>query len=319
MAEQNFTWPAMPQSEEEFERLIQAMDKLLSERGVKPFQRSFHVPRLLWEAFGWSANIVPPKSRADEPGYAGEVLIAKVHRWYEVTYGNQALSPGVYGHFPVRLANTVWKVRAPVIFGQVMFFVNPNLENRGRPSGTRVAPATGNLLCQVVGLPQGLASKLSPEELHDFGTFAVSCIEALRWRSSALKAKPFDVARADYEASTEDLVSGRYGQARWGAQQATEKTFKGILSAAGKSYPTSGPNGHNLKHLAGLMKVAFGVEFEEAVLQAAGCSAGVRYGEEPSDLETALLANHAVLKVFRTLADSESIAALLKGLGIEGA
>ncbi len=33
--------------------------------------------------------------------------------------------------------------------------------------------------------------------------------------------------RADYDASTADVLGRRYGQARWGAQQAVEKTLKG--------------------------------------------------------------------------------------------
>jgi HEPN domain-containing protein len=297
---------------------MHAIDETLAGRELKPFQRPLHVPRLLWEAFGWSGNVLPPDSLADQPGFSSAVLMAKAHRWYKDFYGDQLFMPGVVGHFPYRIGNAVWKVRAPVVFGSVTFFVDPDLSNQGSRMATRGVAATANILRQVEKLPQGLASRLRQEQLAELASFFQFAMNALMWRQE-LRAPAFEVAYADYDASTEDVVGGRYGQARWGAQQAVEKTFKGLLGLAGKQYPTGGPNGHNLKHLAGLMKGTFGVEIAEGLLNIAGCSAAVRYGEEPSCETQALSANHAVLGVFEQLSKNAAIAQLLANQPASGA
>jgi HEPN domain-containing protein len=292
---------------------MQAVDASLAGAGLKPFQRPLHVPRLLWEAFQWSGDILPPDTLADHPGFSGAVLMAKVHRWYKIFYGDQLNMPGVVGHFPYRLANAVWKVRAPVVYGTVSFFVDRDLARTGTKLGSRAARATANVLGQVQKLPEGLAARLSDEQLSEFATFFRFAMRALMWRQSAMGGAMFEMAYDDYDASTEDVVGGRYGQARWGAQQAVEKTFKGLLSLAGKPFPTGGPNGHNLKHLSDLLKDAFAVALPEALVALASCSAAVRYGEQPSSEGQALSANHAVLGVLEELSKSAAIAQLLVG------
>lgn len=310
MASAKFTWPT-PRSDAEFEVLMEAIDSRLAAEGVKPFQRPLHVPRLLGEAFDWSGNVLPPAALAEQPGFVGEILMAKVHRWYKSLYGEQLKTPGVFGHFPYRLANSVWKVRAPIVFGTVSFFVDQNLGNAGNTMASQGVRATANLLRQVEELPQGLAERLTHEQLSEFATFFQLAMRALMWRQSAVGGALFEVAYSDYDASTEDVVSRRFGQARWGAQQALEKTFKGLLNLAAKAFPTSGPNGHNLHHLAGLLNDALGVKLPQPLVALAACSAAVRYGEVPSAEGQALSANHAVLTVFDELSRSDSVAQLL--------
>lgn len=105
-----FSWPACPSSEAEFEQFMTAVDKTLAAQDLKPFQRPFHVGRLFWEAFGWSGRIAPPEE-LDQPGYQGDMLVAKAFRWYMDTHGNRLKAGLELGYVPAHLAQTIWRVR----------------------------------------------------------------------------------------------------------------------------------------------------------------------------------------------------------------
>jgi hypothetical protein len=314
MAEPKFSWPALPESVSEFEALMQAMDKTLAEKKLKPFQRSLHVPVLLWEAFGWSGPVFPSKEIASLPGFEGQVLLAKAYQWYDQCYGERLKSDMAYGHFPVRLGNSIWRVRAGVVWGQVDFFIDQNLGNAGISRVAKGSRPTANMLCQVEGLPQGLASRLTATEMQEFTALFLRALQSLIWRGG-LRGKLFDIARSDYDASTSDLIAGRFVQARWGAQQAVEKTIKGLLEAGKTSYSKAGPNGHNLKYLAGLLATHHGIALSPALMDPAAVSAGVRYGDELSIEEQALRANHAALTVLDELRINPKTDSLLNQQG----
>lgn len=119
------------------------------------------------------------------------------------------------------------------------------------------------------------------------------------------------MAHHDYDQSTADILAHRYGQARWGAQQAVEKTMKGLLSIAGSAYPKGGPDAHNLHHIAQILIQLHGIAISDVLLDAASCSPKVRYGEEVSTEAQALLANHSVLGVIEQIRLSPEIGVLL--------
>lgn len=305
-----FTWPAYPQTAAEFELLMQAVDTVLAKQTLKPFQRPLHVSRKFGEAFGWSGNVLPSRERAAEPGFEGEVLMAKAHQWYEQNYGEQLNADFAYGHAPYRLANALWQVRAPWLAGTVDLFIDRNLTNEGRSIGVR-SPATVNMLCAIERLPQGLAERLSEQVLHEYAQFYVFILHVFVWRAELPPHKLFYMAQADYESSTADLLAHRYGQARWGAQQTVEKTLKGVLSIAGTEFPR-GAKGHDLIQLGALAAQQHQIQVEPALLKATACSAAVRYGEVPSTEDEAYTANHAALGVLEQLRKSAAVKQLLR-------
>lgn len=304
-----FTWPKYPSTPAEFEALMSAIDAALVEQGLHPWQRQLHVPKKLWEAFGWHGDICPPKELASQPGFTGQVLMAKAHAWYEHVYGKRLKADMVYGYAPARLGNSTWKVRFGVIFGNVQLFIDRNLSNRGLQLGS--PSASHNVLCGVEELPQGFVDRLSDDSILQHFQFHINTHFALQWRQELPSSELLDMARADYDQSTTDVLAHRNGQARWAAEQAVEKTFKGLLRWAGTPFPTGGPNGHNLKHLAGLLAQHHSISVSSALLDLASCSPKIRYGEEPSTDEQALLANHAVLEILNQLRLNPATAALL--------
>ena len=305
-----FTWPAYPQTTAEFESLMQAVDAALAAQGLKPFQRPLNVSRKFWEAFGWGGNVLPVRERAAEPGFEGEVLLAKAYQWYEHSYGERLKADFSYGRAPYRLANALWQVRVGWLAGTVDLFIDRNLGNEGVSIDVR-SSATLNVLSAIERLPQGLAERLPEQVLREYAEFYVFLLDVFAWRAELPKQELFEMARADYESSTADLLAHRYGQARWGTQQAVEKTLKGMLSIGGTDFPR-GTKGHDLAQLGALAAQRHQIQVDPALLQATACSAAVRYGEVPSTEDDAYTANHAALGIFSNLIKSTAVVGLLR-------
>lgn len=308
--EQKFKWPAYPKNAMDFELLMRAIDDVLSRRNLEPFQRPIHVGPLLWDAFEWVGSVFPPDELANQEGFEGDVLMAKCSRWYELLYGEQIRTDFAYGFAPVKLANALWRVRAFVNCGSVFIFADRNLANQGVTQGGPGIQASFNILCAIDDLPQGLASRLTEQELRAHLEFHFFMHQSLQWRDTFPRTELLDMARADYDTSTADVLGRRYGQARWSAQQAIEKTLKGLLKLAGTPFPTGGSKGHDLLHLGKVLEQEHGICIAPAVLSPADCSPKVRYGEEPSIEAQAIGANHAVLGVLEQLRKSPNTAML---------
>lgn len=307
-----FKWPNYPTTDAHFDELMHAIDSVLADEGLKPFQRPIHVGRKFWEAFKWGGLVVPPKELAGQPGFSGDVLMAKAHRWYELTYGGKLKSDWALGYVPVKLGNAFWKTRVPVFYGQLELFVDRDLSNQGIAIVSRGKLPTWNILCAVEELPQGFANRLSDQALNDYFDTYILAMEALAWRASLPTSNLLSLAHADYDQCTLDVLGGRYAQARWAAQQAVEKTLKGLLEIAGTAYPTGGPQGHSLQRLRELLSTHHRIELDDALIELAYCHPRVRYGEEVSTESQVLLANHAVLTVLEQLSLSRAVSEIFK-------
>ncbi|MFM0441686.1 hypothetical protein PQQ84_35275 [Paraburkholderia strydomiana] len=257
--------------------------------------------------------MLPDKRIADLPGYEGDVLIAKANRWYEQTYGDQLKGDFVYGFAPARLGNSVWRVRAALTYGKVRLFADRNLQKKGNTfaGGAMAGEASANILTSVDGLTQGVADRLPDSALHEHMEFHLLMHEALQWRDHLPNTELLGMARHDYDECTSAVLARRYGQARWAAEQAVEKTLKGLLKIGRTAFPSGGKNGHSLAHVAQLLEDNHGVSLNSAMLALAECSPAVRYGEQPSTEAQALAANHAVLGVLYQLCRSGHAQALL--------
>lgn len=291
--------------------MTQAIDGAFAAQGLKPAKRPLNVPLLLSQAFGWEGNILPTRELASKPGFKGQTLLAKAYQWYDRIYADKLKMDFSFAHIPVVFGHDVWRARIILVYGRVRMFADRDLNNRGNRMGSGQNLSTLNILCAVDGLPQELASRLSDADLERYTKQAHIAYKALVWRERLPRTELLATARGDYSACTEDVLAGRSAQARWGAQQAIEKTLKGILTIAGITFPTRGPKGHDLMHLAEVFEQGTSIIVAHSDLRLAGCSAGVRYGEEPSNQEQALEANHAVLRVLSQLAENSRMASLL--------
>lgn len=306
-----FSWPAYPSSEAEFEQLMAAVDKALAAKGLRPFQRPMHVGILFWEAFGWGGRMIPPDELAELPGYQGDVLMAKAHRWYEETLGDRLKTFFELGYVPARLAQTIWRVRISGWYGSVNFFANRNLMDKGSSTGSQTSLPSINILTLVEDLPQGLVDRLSDDQIEAHFAYHMFAVENMQWLNNLPSTNLLSVAKDDYAGSTHDLLAHRYPQSRWAAQQCVEKTLKGFLELAGTPYPKSGRDGHDLSKLAKLLNEGHGVSISSHLIDLAHCATGVRYQDEPSTEDQAFYANVAALGIFNTLRESTEATQIL--------
>ena len=290
---------------------MKAIDAVLAARGLRPAQRPLNVHRVLWEAFHWAGNILPPPELASRPGFEGQVLLAKAYQWYEKVYAEKLKVDSSLSHIPVLLGNDVWRARIVLVYGRTQMFVDRNLYNRGNRMGTPGRPATFNILCAVEGLTQELADRLSDTELERYASLTQVAYKALVWREGLPPMQLLTAARGDYSSSTDDALARRHAQARWGAQQAVEKTLKGLLTLARIPFPTGGSRGHDLVHMAELLEDRSYLMIDRSDLLASSCSPAARYAEEPSTEAQAVCANHAVLRVLLRLADDPHTGSIL--------
>ncbi|MFO1397527.1 MAG: hypothetical protein U1F48_10750 [Burkholderiales bacterium] len=307
-----FTWSAIPETAADFEALMSAADSALASQGVEVVGRPLHIAHTLYGAFGWGGNIFPPRELAERPGFSGEVLIAKALKWYEEAYGDQLKTDMALGSAPVVLGNAVWELRAKRYWGPVRYFVDRDLGNRGVTVGGRGVDSSFNVLCAVEKLPQGLADRLSDAALAHMFQFYISTLHSLEWANQLPDTPLLSMAVTDYLESTAAVIGGRYGQARWAAEQAVEKTMKGVLDVGDKRFPTGGAKGHDLEHLRGLLQEELGIVVPPGAVVAANCSADVRYGKVTSSQAEALAANHSVLEVFHHFSKSPQTAQVLR-------
>lgn len=176
----SFTWNRNPpQNENEFEELMWTVDAHLYASGFEPFQRPHVFPNTLRAVFCNIQFVYPDKSLAELPGYEGDILVAKGHRWYRQVYGDRLISDWKIAFAPVRLGNALWRFRIPQVYGQCQYFFDRNLATIGTNGDGSSLQASSpimsmenvaeiNCLTLVDGLTQGMADRLTDEQIADF-------------------------------------------------------------------------------------------------------------------------------------------------------
>ncbi|WP_443192479.1 HEPN domain-containing protein [Pseudomonas indica] len=302
-----FTWLKKPESESEFETLMQAIDKELAAKQLEPWKRPIHIGRLLWEAFEWGGRVFPPKEFANQEGYEGDILMAKAQKWYEDIYGKNLETNWALGFAPIKIGNSIWRIRVGEFFGTVKFFADRNLSNKGKKLSTRRdhEEASCNILCEIEGFTQGLADRLNDDEINNIMTLYALLIECMTWRKSLPTTDLFNISRADYDESTSSLLAKNYEQSMWASQQSAEKLMKGLLEHTGNKYE-KGRKGHDLKELGATLEKELKIKVNSTLLELTNCSPNIRYGSEERTEAKALQANHSVLGIMKSIKDGFS-------------
>lgn len=284
-----------------------AIDKELTTRGRNLYNRPMHFNQLLHGAFTGPVKHVFPVDYASQPGFEGDLLLAKTIAWYTKVFGDRICFNSMLGHAPFELGNTIWNVRAPFVFGNVPW----SLSRHVNPPTNRYA-AQINVLDEVEGLAREVVDNLSDEALGQFEAFYAVMHRALAWRLLLPGNSLFKGAAAHYNTSTTDTLEGQYNQARWNALQAVEKTLKGLLSINKTPYPKSSGVDY-LVVLASILEREHGIALSPSFIAKASCPAGVQTATTGTRTE-ALQANHAVLGMLNELASHPNTQTLLRSV-----
>ena len=306
------------------------VDRCLWEEGLEPEQRPHVFPGRLYEAFRQGGYVYPNDALAELPGYEGETLVAKGHRWYKDVYGDRLLTAYKLGFVPVRLGNALWRMRIPQAYGRCLYFADRNLTNLGqngdgkalREDSLIVAAertADVNCLSLVEDLTQGMARRLRDEEIARFlavcyfAIVGLSWVVNLFWHVQYNDGGLFFIAFRDYAASTDSLFNGRREQSRQDSTQAAEKILKGLFHVAtGKEHKgKDGKYTHNLTVIARSLQSFLATPIDSALLDEAYWPVDGKYGKKSTTADECVRANHAVLKIAKQLSEDDGVKKLL--------
>jgi len=295
-----------PATSEEYEKMMVSLDGHLASLGLGPAQRPLNAALVVSATLGLSGTPILGGSSDRGENFSPKDLLARVHDWYEETYGDRTKIDFSPGSVVISLHGNLWEIKMPKVWGSFRMFISPDLSNTGNHIATRGAPPVQhNILCSVQGMTPAYAKRLSKDEMlllaGNFinGYEAVMCLDDLKGHSF------FDEARVDYRHSVDALLTGHeLSKARWDTAQCAEKVLKGLLGRDGHAYPTSGRKGHDIEHLGDLVKEHLGIDLPTADLAVVHCSPAVRYGQERSTTEQALAAHEALVRLLHLLAQA---------------
>lgn len=297
------------QTEDEFRAMMEAIDDELKSGGLSVEKRPMRAWLTISGRRGLGLDLFPEKTAPESGSYAGDDLTLRIFNWYEERYGEQIEIYFGPGSTILEIRGDPYRVWLPRVFGgAVRFIADPATHGHDvHPKMTHGGQvATVNVLDCIEGLQPGLSKELSEQELQ----WLASDIHRLTLEFNSIETlfeKGFGPqAQTDLEASI-DCVLRRppeYGVSRWNSLQAVEKFLKTYLQEKGRSFP-KGRDGHDLHKLAALANDVCCGGLLPGMLNAVQCGTGVRYGEEPSTREQAVLAHKMAglicWKIARTL------------------
>lgn len=240
-----------------------------------------------------------PRTEHSTPQEIEEIAYAEaIHQWYERNY--KALlneSPG-----PLRTALLVdgdlYSLRIPWQIGRVEYLSTRQwLQNPGI-SGS---PVTINVVQFLDGITPARAQRLSDKALKEVW-WAFNTAFPAAYTLTTTDHKLMFIARGDVESAVSNLMAmeKRYGEARWASLQAAEKIIKSAIDLRGAEFKQT----HDLTELSKQLS-STGLEFDaEAQLAALQCWPGIRYGEETSTLEQALIAHQSSLELVNIIREA---------------
>lgn len=303
-----WSWDVRPATVEEYDRMMVSLDGHLASLGLGPAQRPMNAALVVSSTLGLSGTPIVGGSADRGAPFSPKDLLARVHDWYEESYGDKTKIDFSPGSIVVSLHGNLWEMKMPRIWGSVDLFISQDLSNEGnRLASSGSPPARHNILSSLRGMTQAYANRLSKEDTIQLagkfinGYEGVVCLDDLKGHDL------FEEARGDYRHSVNALLTGReLAKARWDTAQCAEKVLKGLLARAGHEYPTKGPKGHDIEHLGDLVHEKLDIELPKADLSLIYCSPAVRYGQEKSTPEHALAAHNALVRTLHNLAKARA-------------
>lgn len=291
-----------PQSEEEFEALMDSVDRRLVMDGFSIGQRPLNAIMAIGREYQATLPVTEPVPGYEaDPVFRNWPFVQRILRWYDLRYGDRLKVDFSPGRLVVLLRGDPWVMRLPRIYGKVAFVASRTPKDKARPAFSMGQdPIVHNVLDGIVDLPQGFRDVLTDEELRELLNWAILSFTALTGLEQASQNELISNARSDYLAAVDYIVAKNpsYGQAKWASLQAVEKLLKAVLLGKGEK---SIKRDHNLAgHLKEVERAGVVLQVDE-LISTIQCRPGIRYGEESATLLDAVAAHHATLKVILQL------------------
>lgn len=282
---------SVPNDPEEFNEVMLEVDQQLIFSGYNIPQRPIYAIEEISRRFSIPLPVMRfPKGFQHESAEFWPIS-ERIYEWYDLRYGERIKMDFSPGRMVILIEEDMWILRFPRIFGAVSFTVSRTvISDRSRSDGK---PVIYNVIDSVENLPRTRIPTLPDNELEhiyqkfEFGLKAFSILEG------SIEQELIRLALADIAAAVEHLAGAKenYGLSKWSSLQTAEKIFKAAIMLAGGTYS----NTHNLHKLSEQAEAAGLTGDWHALIPHIQCGAGIRYGEEACDRDSALVAHHAAL------------------------
>lgn len=290
----------VPDDPEEFNKIMREVDQQFTSSGVSIPQRPIKALGEVSQRFSIPLPISKPRKGFQHESDEFWPVSERIYKWYEHSYGDRIKMDSPLGRMAILIEGDVWTLRLPRIFGSVSFIISRTVVSDGWRSDGK--PAVYNVLDAVENLPRTRIPRLPDNELEQifqkfqlgFGAFGIL--------DGSAKYPLVRSALADIDTSIEHLFGSNenYGLSKWSSLQAAEKLFKAAIELAGGRYS----NTHKLDRLSREAEAVRLTGDWGALIRLIQCSPGIRYGEEPCDRDSAIVAHHAVLGLAIMLKES---------------
>jgi len=271
---------------------LQEIDKLLAEREVPISARPLHAVM----EFGKKHKISMPFTVSKHPQSVlpypkeHENYTDYIRNWYDKKYGERIKHDFSPGKLALLIKNTPWQMNLPLVYGVVIPIMDVTLKNNHQNISR--GPIEFNILTCIQNMTENFARELNEAELkYIFKRFMVG-MDLCNDISDRYKKQFISQAHSDLLASVDYIMRGKpeCGQSMWSSLQFCEKYIKAILADRGIDFP----NIHILERLLNRLPNA-DINNYLRYIEKIQCSAGVRYGEEESNITQAIEAHeHAV-------------------------
>jgi hypothetical protein len=291
----------LPTNDDDFDRMMRAIDTRLREKGLHPRQRPSHALKEISQSLNLELPMSAPL-RDPIPGvFIGVEMTIRVHRWYRDNYESKLAMQPALGRAVLLIRDEPWVVSFPRIFGKVQFTLNPSLPRQsGELQHIKQGPLTRNILDFIVDLPDEVRKSLLPSEQEEIGCRYREGMDHMLTFSQVISVGMCRIVAGDLESSVNYLMAKNpdYAQSKWASLQAAEKMLKMFIDTHGGTYE----HDHNLQKLAGVA-ARFGLkQLDPKLVPLIQCSPKIRYGKEKTNLRDAHAAHWSAVSLIGIVA-----------------
>lgn len=295
-------------SKEDFEALMDEVDSILQAKGVPIHARQIQAIGEVAKKFNIDL-LVGPLCRGAIPNvYEGESLSAHILQWFDQRYGDRLKIDFSIGYSTVMLRGDAWLLKFPLIYGTVTILCDRDLHKKYNnfvmnEAGKPQQKAMMNLLLLIEKFPQGLANRLTDDELREILNYFSSVNKFFnRIHSSYSGNELASGVVTDLETSARFAVgtSHDYGQSLWASLQAAEKILKFFIVSKGEKFPKT----HDISKLA---KQAYGLGLpliDADLLKLIQCKADVRYEQRKYSVKKVVDAHQGAMQIASLVTES---------------
>lgn len=204
----------------------------------------------------------------------------------------------------MKIRGALFQAWIPLAYGRFAIFCAV-----GTPDAPDIPPGIGgeiNALDHVEKLADGLRASLTRAECDEILGVFLKAWHAYYAVNPFLPLPLVRSALADHRGAVDWLIAfpPHPGLSRWASLQAVEKLLKALLALRGQKYPTWG---HDLSALVGLAQVSGLQAIPSGLINTVQCRPGVRYGEIPETVDSAVAAHHAALDLTITIGEALAV------------